>query len=202
MIFALIPAAGESRRMGRPKLTLPLGDRTVLEHVIAALREGGLEDVLVITGPHATEVAALAQKAGASTLVLLQQTPDMRATVEQGMTWLETHLRPTDGDAMLLVPADHPTLAASIVQQLVQGWEQRRDRSIVIPTFRGKRGHPTLVGWEHVNGLRGLPAGLGLNAYFRQRQHQTKEVPIDSSEILRDLDTPEDYEGLRASWGR
>ena len=39
MIFALIPAAGKSTRMGRPKLALPLGEKTVLEHVIAALRQ-------------------------------------------------------------------------------------------------------------------------------------------------------------------
>src|SRR5437660_9758870 len=102
MIFALIPAAGESRRMGRPKLTLPLGDRTVLEHVIMALRQAGLEHILVVAGPHSADVAALAHQAGASTLVLPQQTPDMRATVEQGLVWLETHLHPTDGDAILL----------------------------------------------------------------------------------------------------
>ncbi len=41
-MFALIPAAGKSARMGRPKLTLPLGGRTVLEHVVTALRRGGV----------------------------------------------------------------------------------------------------------------------------------------------------------------
>ena len=39
MIYAVVPAAGRSSRMGRPKLSLPLGERTVLEQVILALRK-------------------------------------------------------------------------------------------------------------------------------------------------------------------
>ena len=49
--FGLIPAAGKSRRMGRPKLTLPLAARTVLEAVLDTVRQGGVETVLVVVGP-------------------------------------------------------------------------------------------------------------------------------------------------------
>ena len=42
MTFALIPAAGRSRRMGRPKLALPLAGRSVLEHVVGALQQAGV----------------------------------------------------------------------------------------------------------------------------------------------------------------
>ena len=67
-VFALVPAAGFSRRMGRPKLGLPLGERTVLEHVVAALRQGGAEHVLVVVGPHVPELAPLAAAAVAEVL--------------------------------------------------------------------------------------------------------------------------------------
>ena len=50
MRYALIPAAGKSRRMGRPKVSLPLGGRVVLEHVIVALKQAGIEDILVVLG--------------------------------------------------------------------------------------------------------------------------------------------------------
>ena len=60
-VFALIPAAGKSARMGRPKLSLPLGDHTVLECVIATLREAGISDILVV-------VAASFQLARSATL--------------------------------------------------------------------------------------------------------------------------------------
>ena len=51
MIYGLIPAAGKSSRMGRPKLSLMLGERTVLTHVLDSLREGGVAQTLVVVGP-------------------------------------------------------------------------------------------------------------------------------------------------------
>src|SRR5512143_1124157 len=50
MIAAIILAAGQSKRMGRPKMLLPWGESTVIEHVIATFRQAGIEQVLVVTG--------------------------------------------------------------------------------------------------------------------------------------------------------
>jgi hypothetical protein len=69
--------------------------------------------------------------------------------------------------------------------------------SIVVPTFQGRRGHPTLTGWRHVEGIRGLPTGTGLNVYLRQQAAETRELVVDCPNILTDLDTPEDYENRR-----
>src|SRR5205807_6089865 len=115
MTFAVIPAAGKSTRMGRPKLALPLGGLTVLERVLGALRRGGVEHPVVVVGPHVRELAPLAQGAGAHVCCLAGETADMRATVEQGLRWLEERFRPRPGDDWLLVPADHPALAAGVV---------------------------------------------------------------------------------------
>ena len=50
MITAIILAAGQSKRMGQPKMLLPWGNQTVLSHVIKLFREAGVEDILVVTG--------------------------------------------------------------------------------------------------------------------------------------------------------
>jgi molybdenum cofactor cytidylyltransferase len=197
MTFAVIPAAGKSVRMGRPKLALPLGDRTVLERVVAALREGGVDHVLVVIGPHVPELLPLAGRAGAHVLQLAEETPDMRATTEAGLRWLEERFRPRPDDQWLLVPADHPTLHPSLVQTLLRARGQSPDRSIVVPTHGGRRGHPTLIDWRHVAGMRALPAGEGLNVYLRRQAAETLELPVESADVLGDLDTPEDYERLR-----
>jgi len=49
-IAAIILAAGESRRMGQSKLTLPWGETTVLGQVVATFAAAGIEDILVVTG--------------------------------------------------------------------------------------------------------------------------------------------------------
>jgi molybdenum cofactor cytidylyltransferase len=198
--LALLPAAGKSTRMGRPKLALPLGGLTVLERVVAAVRAGGVATVLVVTGPHVRELAAPARAAGAEVLELAEETPDMRATVEHGLRWLEERFQPAPEDRWLLLPADHPTLDPALVKRLLEARAAVAERSIVVPTFQGRRGHPTLIDWRHVAGVRALTDGQGLNRYFRQHTAETLELTVDSEDVVLDLDTPEDYARLARRW--
>jgi molybdenum cofactor cytidylyltransferase len=200
MNFAVVPAAGKSVRMGRPKLALPLGDRAVLECVVSALRQAGVDHVLVVVGPHVPQLAPLAASAGAHVLQLTEETPEMRATVEEGLRWLEERFRPRPDDGWLLVPADHPTLDPSLVRLLLAERAAHPGKSIVVPSHGGRRGHPTLIDWKHVLAIRTHPRGAGLNLYFRQQAAETLEIPVASPDILCDLDTPEDYERLRRAW--
>jgi CTP:molybdopterin cytidylyltransferase MocA len=181
--------------MGRPKLSLPLGAGTVLGHVVATLRDAGADPVVVVIGPHVPELADLA--AGAHVLRLPAETAEMRATVELGLRWLEDHFRPGPEDAWLLAPADHPALDAGVVRQLLQARRERPECTVFVPTFEGRRGHPVLIGWGHVAGIRAQPAGQGLNAYLRLQVSATCEVAVADVDVLCDLDTPEDYERLR-----
>ena len=68
MIAAVVPAAGRSQRMGRPKLLLPIDGEPLIVRVVTALREGGAERVVVVAPPAESEggpaVAALASQAG------------------------------------------------------------------------------------------------------------------------------------------
>jgi molybdenum cofactor cytidylyltransferase len=200
MRFALIPAAGKSRRMGRPKVSLPLGGRVVLEHVIAALQEAGIQDILVVLGPQVSELAPLVQQSGARVLLPSEPTHTMRATVEQGLTWLENRFHPRPRDSWLLVPADYPILEPAVLRKLLRKRQTNRRHSIFIPTYQGRRGHPALIAWKHVDAIRALPPQIGLNVFLRSSPKQTLEVPVDSPTILWDLDTPEDYRRILAVW--
>ena len=197
MIFAVVPAAGRSSRMGRPKLSLPLGERTVLEHVVAALRQGGVDEVLVVVGPHDPTLAPLAEAAGANVLSLTEPTTNMRATVEHGLRWLEERFHPKPDDAWLLAPADHPALDADVVRRLCDAYRVQPSASIVVPVHDGRRGHPILLKWLHVAGVHAYPAGSGINDYIRSQQGQILETPSLAAAVLWDMDTPEDYERVR-----
>jgi molybdenum cofactor cytidylyltransferase len=199
--YALIPAAGKSTRMGRPKLALPLRGRTILELVVETIRRAGVEHVLVVVGPHVPELKPLAERARAQVLLLAEETSDMRATIERGLAWLEERFHPRPEDHWLLVPADHPTLHEAVIPRLVAAREESPSRSIVVPTFQGKRGHPVLIDWAHVARLRAFPVGAGVNAYLRERASETVEVPVNTATVLCDLDEPRDYEKLMAESG-
>ena len=92
------------------------------------------------------------------------------------------------------MPADHPTLRPEVVRQLLAGRAEGPACSIVVPTWQGRRGHPTLIGWKHVAGIRAHPAGEGLNGYLRLHTKERLEVPVDDPSVVEDLDTPEDYQ--------
>jgi molybdenum cofactor cytidylyltransferase len=195
-MFALLPAAGLSTRMGQPKLMLPLRDGTVLECVIDLFHRSGIEKILVVVGPHVSQLVPLAESKGASALLLRESTPDMRSTIEEGFSWIESHWHPTPQDGFFLVPADHPVIDPSVIHQLTDQWHHQSSSSILIPTFEDKRGHPVLISWQHVSGIRSLPKDCGINRYFRNHPELVTEVEVSSDTIFIDLDTPEDYQRL------
>src|SRR5262245_57532569 len=111
--------------MGRPKLALPVGGLTVLAKVVQTLRDGGVERVLVVLGPHVADLRPTAEIAGADVLVLDCETPDMRSTLFHALDWLEQTHAPGPDDAWLLVPADHPAMSAVVVGALLQAFVER-----------------------------------------------------------------------------
>jgi CTP:molybdopterin cytidylyltransferase MocA len=164
--------------------------------VIETVRRGGVDKVLVVIGRHVPELVPLAESAGAQVLLLAHETPDMRATVERGLHWLEGRFQPQVDDAWLLIPADHPTVNEAVIRRLLQARCQYPEQSIFVPMHAGKRGHPVLIAWSHVVAIRASPVGGGLNEYLRQHTAKTQKVPVDSASICADLDTPADYARL------
>jgi molybdenum cofactor cytidylyltransferase len=50
MIWAMILAAGVSRRMGQPKLLLPFGEKTIIETVVDSVVSSNVDGTLVVLG--------------------------------------------------------------------------------------------------------------------------------------------------------
>ncbi len=214
-VIAVVPAAGQSVRMGQPKLLLPWGRQTVIEAVVAALRAGGVDRVLVVVGPKMEALAERASAAGALIHALTAPTPDMRSTVEQGLDYLQRQKLLQEKDGWLLAPADHPTLSAGIVRQLLAAFAtelaaQRNDplsaateeqsstgNLILVPMYQGQRGHPLLVSARCIPALLALPPDQGINALLHHPTMRVREVPCDDPAILDDLDTPLDYARLQ-----
>lgn len=195
-VFAVVPACGRSRRMGVPKLALPLGRRSVLEHVVSALAAAPLARTLVVVGPASPPPTSFSCGPTLEVLVLAEQTADMRATVEAGLRHLARTEQPGPNDAFLLALADQPTITASTVSALVAAHTTQSGR-VRVPVFQGRRGHPVLFPWSLADTIPGLPAGRGLDALLESHPDLIVEMPVDSPDVLGDLDDPSDYERLR-----
>ncbi len=148
MIAALVPAAGRSVRMGRPKLLLEFDGQTLIRRVVSALREGGAERVVVVPpadAPEAAAIAAEAAAAGAEVIVPRHQPAEMRDSVELGLAVLDVDPAPVEHPAHARRrPRTHGGPGRPARADVA--WT-RPDR-IVIPVHDGRRGHPIVLPWD------------------------------------------------------
>jgi molybdenum cofactor cytidylyltransferase len=195
-LFAVIPAAGHSRRMGRPKLLLPLGSNTVIGRMLAALSEPVIAATIVVVRRDDEPLRAAIADSGAIPLQPAVAPEEMRQSVEHALRYIEEEFHPRPEEGWLLAPADHPLLEPAVIERLASEWRAAQG-NIVVPAYRGRRGHPTLFPFSLAAEVFRLPADQGLNRLVQMHAALVREVELDSPSVLADLDTPEDYERLR-----
>ncbi|MBI5961267.1 MAG: putative selenium-dependent hydroxylase accessory protein YqeC [Chloroflexi bacterium] len=195
-VAAIVLAAGESSRMGQSKPLLRWDNRTVIETIVSRLIPAYLAETLVITGYRGDEVArVLAQQP-------IQIVPNPRYAQGEMLSSLQTGLRalPENITACLVVMGDQPMIEGRVVQSILAAYAQGQGE-IVIPTYRGERGHPVLFGRRFWSELLELSSGAPREV-IRRHPDQVAAVEVETDSILRDIDTPEQYrqERRRAGW--
>lgn len=189
MIAGVILSAGESSRMGQPKALLPIGGQTFIEKIVGALREAGLQNILVILG-HDAE--AMRQKIAHLPVTLLIN-PDYRKGQLSSLQVAIRHLLANDRCSGLLVHlVDHPYIDAPLVNLLIQRFEDS-GKLIAVPRFHGKRGHPVIFARSLFNELLKAPEDQGAKAVVNAHRDETLEIETEDAGITLDIDTPELY---------
>lgn len=193
-VFAIVPAAGRSRRMGSPKLLLPWGEATVIEQVLAAWQSAGVARRVVVTHRDDIQLAQLARAAGAEVVTPAVPPPDMKASVRAAIGYLAQQYQPAADDLWLLAPADMPRLSPGVIQGLLAAAPQN-PHAILVPTYDGRRGHPVLFRWSMSSDIDALAENEGVNELLNR--YPVIEIPVPDDAILADLDTPDDYRNAR-----
>lgn len=191
MIGGLILAAGESSRMERDKALLTWRGRTFLETIVATLREAGVELIAVVLGYHAEEI----QRAGNLEGVEVVVNPDYRrgqtSSLQVGLRALESAAL----EAVVLCLVDHPAVSAHVVKQLLTTFRQS-GAPVIIPTFRGQRGHPVVIARALFAALLSLGPDQGADTVVRKYRDATKSLDVSDKGILLDVDDAESYRQL------
>ena len=183
-VEGVILAAGLSSRAGEYKMTLPLGERTVIEHTIAGMCEA-VERVIVVTGWQAERLQdLLADREGVDLVHNAGYRAGMFSSVRVGLAQVRA-------PRFLLLPGDLPLIGRRVYERLL-----KTPGEIVIPTFEGRRGHPVCMSSQLVPEILAQAEDSNLRAYIQGKGYDTVEVEDEG--ILLDLDTPEDYGRLRA----
>ncbi|MEX0728861.1 MAG: nucleotidyltransferase family protein [Planctomycetaceae bacterium] len=198
-LFAVIPAAGRSRRMGRPKLLLPVGLEPLISRVIETFQRPQIAATVVVVRQSDVDLQQELAKTSAHVVTPGVDPPHMRDSIELALAAIERTFQPAPADGWILCPADHPLLDGSILNRLMAAW-RTCPTPIQVPVHKGRRGHPVFFRWSTVAALRALPADAGVNALLKQHPDEVTACNVEDEGVLFDLDTPEDYLKLCRRW--
>ena len=189
MISAVILSAGESSRMGRPKALLPIDGRTFIERIVAALKHGGIERIVVVVGFNAEELRRQIAHLPVEILV----NPDFQLGQLSSLQVAVRHLQADKNcHGMMVHLVDHPYIDPQLVQLMLRRFDESKP-SIVVPRYRGKRGHPVIFSSSLFAELLNAPMDEGAKAVVNAHRDQTLEIETEDVGITLDIDTPELY---------
>ena len=192
MICAMVLAAGRSRRMGTQKLLLPVRGEPMIARVVDELLLGGVDRVFVVTGKASQPILDALAARPVHFVTNPHAEDEMLRSVRCGLTAM-----PEQTAAAMVALGDQPGITEDVVAELVRcfGTSGRgiTGRGIVVPTYRGKRGHPLLFAMHYRDEILTQHDGRGLRGLLDAHPQDVFELEVATSAVLEDVDTPEDY---------
>ena len=187
-IWAIILAAGASTRMKQQKLLLPFNGKTIIETVVENVARSVSSNILVVLGSHREQIQEQLVNSAVKIGVNENYMDGMLSSAICGFRAL-----PCEAKAALIFLADQPQIPAQVTDLVIKAWIES-GKGIVIPTFNGRRGHPVLIETRYKADIERLDPEKGLRILSEKFKNDVFEVECSMPEILRDIDTPEDYE--------
>ena len=193
--FAIIPAAGQSRRMGRPKLLMPWESGCVIDQVLQAWCQSQVSETLVTVRADDEPLLKQCAQHAVGVVVLDPPPADMKASVQGALDHIQLHYQPAASDVWMLAPADMPRLSSALINHVLAA-HQPDQPAIIAPRVGDRKGHPVLFPWEWAATVNQLGADQGIRELWVR--HPGRTIAWEDEGPLEDIDTPEDYQQLKA----
>ena len=188
MISAIILAAGESKRMGQPKMLMPWGNVTVLGHVVGVFQKAGIEDIVVVLGAERDRIERIVFQYPIRCVHNEDYAVgEMLSSLQCGLKALTLQTQAT-----LVGLGDQPQVQEGSVRLICEAYQNTRSE-LIVPSFQMRRGHPWLVArtlWSELLSMRALESPRD---FLNRRSDKIHYVAANTATILADLDNPEDY---------
>jgi molybdenum cofactor cytidylyltransferase len=188
MIAAVILAAGNSSRMGKPKALLTINNSTFLNSILNRARISKYRNIIVVLGQHYELVEKSILPKGAYD-VIRNQHPEhgQLSSLQLALRCIKEDIKGT-----LVALVDHPMVSEK-TYRLIFKKANEQPGSIIIPTFRGRKGHPVYFSRKFFAELLKAPLDQGARYVVSNNESEVIYVPVDDAGIITDIDTPEQY---------
>ena len=192
----IILAAGESARFGQTKQLLPLKNKYMLEWVLDAALDSGLEQIILVLGhDHQRIMKALETKI---------RHPRLRVSVnheykqgQSGSLKFGFSGMPKKYPSVMFLLGDQPMIDTETIDFLLHNF-WRSEKDISVPVYRGKRGNPTIFSRKFYKHLLNLKGDIGAREIIKTNADQVLEVEVKNPLCFMDIDTKKDFEKLQS----
>lgn len=185
-IAAIVLAAGQSKRMGPVnKLLMEIDGTPMVQRVVTAVREGGVDDICVVTGFERERIESCLRDQGLKFVFNGSYALGMGSSLAKGAQAIDD-----EGAAGILVClGDLPHLGGDTVRELVDEFKKRGGECVLMPSYMGQRGHPIIFPVSYRESLGGSSGDIGAKALIRKEEKFIVELEVDDEGVIRDLDT-------------
>jgi molybdenum cofactor cytidylyltransferase len=188
MICGIILAAGEGKRMGKVKLTLPLGDKQLIEWVLQAVKLAPLDKYFLVVRPEDKEMIKIGESWGAEIVLNPEYRSGMSSSIRKALYQISSEV--VEGIFILL--GDQPLINPSIIYKMLKAFTPGK-REIVVPFYKDKQGNPVLFDNYWRDELLELSGDVGGRSLLKANPENIKKVKISDRAVIEDINSEEDY---------
>ncbi len=195
-IKGIVLFAGESKRMGKLKPLLPIGEEIVVETVLKEYLASSLSEVALVLGYRADDVKkTIDEKISSNKLKVVVNKDfkkEMLSSIQVGLAEIK------DAEGILIGLGDQVLITCDIINELTENYIKDK---VFIPTFQGRKGHPIIIPYTMRNEILAMDAEkTTLKDVLGRHSDIINFLEMKSEGVLIDMDTKEEYERIKDIW--
>ena len=188
-LVALILAAGESKRLGKPKQNLKYKNTTLLNHIKEHLTLYFVDKTFIVLGAYAKEIIKAANLSPAEVIEFKGWREGMGSSLSYACSRI---LVKNDYDGILITLSDLPLVSDSDYRKMIDLFESKSD--IVATKANNSLGVPAIFGSDYFDELVQIKGEKGAKCLIQKYSRKIKVY--DNNRAAVDIDTLTDYSAL------